>query len=219
MTYRWFPVALTVAAVLAFGEVAHAAAVPASGELDFTVLRDGDKVGTQVMHFARAGDGAVDVDIKTDVEVSMLFVTVYSFKQQSHEHWVGGRLADLTSQTGDDGTEHKLVVSADGDAIKVADNGVARQLPADLLPASLWNDGIVAVPQTTLLNTIDGTAMTVSVADLGTDKVEVAGNQVSAHHYALSGDLARELWYDPNGLLVKVRFAGKDGSDIQYVLR
>lgn len=219
MTFRWIPVAMAAAVFLSFGEAAHAAAIPTSGELDFTVLRDGDKVGTETLHFAKQAGGAMDVDIKTNVEVSMMFVTVYRFEQRSHEHWNGNRLASLTSTTNDDGTKHDLTVTTDGDGLKVADNGVAKQLPTDLLPASLWNDGIVAAPQATLLNTLDGTAMKVKVADLGTETVDVGSGQVTAHHYALSGDLKREVWYDPQGVLVKVRFAAKDGSDIQYVLR
>jgi len=44
------------------------------------------------------------------------------------------------------------------------------------------------------------------------------GKDVMARHYAISGDLQRELWYDAGGRLVKVRFAASDGTDIQYVL-
>jgi hypothetical protein len=49
--------------------------------------------------------------------------------------------------------------------------------------------------------------------------VTARGRSVEARHYQLSGELERELWYDAAGVLVQVRFKGKDGSDIRYELR
>jgi len=85
-----------------------------------------------------------------------------------------------------------------------------------VVPASLWN--MATVSQTHLLNTLDGSDMAIMVKDLGEEAVKVMGKDVMARHYAISGDLQRELWYDAGGRLVKVRFAASDGTDIQYVL-
>ncbi len=219
MSVRWFPAALVAAGITVFSVGAQAAAIPAGGELDFTVLRDGEEIGTHVLHFDVADNGNVDVDIETDIEVSMMFVTVYRFEHEGHEHWENGRLFSLKSRTDDDGEDHDLVVTADEDVIRVADNGVTGERPAGLLPASLWNDGIVAQPTTTLLNTLNGSAMAVTVTRVGEEEVEGVSGPVKATHYVLAGDLSRELWYDPMGVLVKVRFSADDGSNIEYVLR
>lgn len=219
MSHRLLSAAVAAAALICLGQQAEAAAVPASGELDFTVLRDGEDIGTHTMHFDVDPSGSVDVDIQTDIEVSMMFVTVYRFEHEGHEHWENGRLFSLSSETDDDGEAHKLVVTADDSGMRVADNGVAAERPAGLLPASLWNDGIVANRETTLLNTLDGTAMKVSVHYVGDEEVEGISGPVKAKHYLVAGDLSRELWYDPQGVLVKVRFSAEDGSDIEYVLR
>ncbi len=219
MSIRWFPAALVAMGLSVCSATVQAAAVPATGELDFTVLRDGEEIGTHVLHFDVGADGSVDVDIETDIEVSMMFVTVYRFEHEGHEHWENGRLLSLNSSTDDDGEDHELVVTTDDASTRVADNGVAGERPAGLLPASLWNDGIVAQPKTTLLNTLDGSAMDVTVTRVGEDEVQGLSGPVKASHYVLAGDLSRELWYDPNGVLVKVRFSGEDGSNIEYVLR
>ena len=34
----------------------------------------------------------------------------------------------------------------------------------------------------------------------------------------MTGQFERELWYDNDGVLVRVEFKGEDGSDIQYVI-
>ncbi len=42
---------------------------------------------------------------------------------------------------------------------------------------------------------------------------------MTARRYAVRADLERELWYDADGVPVHVRFKGRDGSEIVYVLR
>ena len=128
-----------------------------------------------------------------------------------------GHLVVLTSETNDDGTRHTLKVSGDPAGLAVTGDGAASRMPVETLPASLWNSGTVA--RSSLLNTLDGHAMAVRIADLGADQINASGRTVAAHHYAMTGDLSRELWYDGSGTLVQVRFKAKDGSDIQYVLR
>jgi len=183
------------------------------------MLRDGEVVGSHVLQFRDDGLGSIDVDVATDIAVSVMFVTVYRFEQIVHEHWVDGGLFDLTSRTRDDGEDHTLVATAEASAIRIADNGVAAQRPTGLIPSSLWNDAIVAGPQANLLSMRDGSALSVDVAYRGEETVGGVEGPVTARHYLLTGDLTREVWYDPDGVLVKVRFSGQDGADIEFVLR
>ena len=53
---------------------------------------------------------------------------------------------------------------------------------------------------------------------LGTDEVAVYDKPVSAKHYALSGQIQRDLWYDSECNLVCVAFLGRDGSGITLEL-
>ncbi len=75
------------------------------------------------------------------------------------------------------------------------------------------------IHQSTLLNTLDGTQMRVSVQDKGEDMVGARGTGVLAHHFTISGGLNRDIWFDKNNALVRVQFAAKDGSTIVYELR
>jgi hypothetical protein len=206
-------VPLAVSLVLA-SSAAFAIEVPRE-PLNFTVIRNGEAVGTHSLRFQPQSEG-VSVAIDTNVVVKIAMIPVYRFEHHGQETWTGDRLAALKSTTNDDGTKHALKVSATGGALDVTGDDKAAQLPAAILPASLWNRSTVA--QGTLMNTLDGHVMTVRIADLGEDTVSVRGQPRRARHYAMSGDLARELWYDGSGTLVQVRFKGKDDSDIQYVL-
>lgn len=204
-----FAAALMLAAPAAAG----ATGVPASNVLKFDVLRDGSPIGTHVVSFS---DGGNSVDIKTDIAVKLAFITLYHFKHHSHETWKDGRLVALNSKTNDDGTKHTLSVKADGAKLSVVGDGVPSRVKADIVPASLWRED--TVKQTELLNTLKGNEMKVSVTDDGEDSIKVGGKTVTAHHYVMKGDLARELWYGKNGVLEQVRFAAKDGSKIVYQL-
>lgn len=184
-------------------------------QLRFTVLRDGDEVGHHTLSI-HAGRDSTTVDVETKVVVRVALVPVYRFEHRDEEVWKDGRLVALSSKTHDDGTDHVLKVAAGRAELEVTGDGTTRELPPSTIPASLWNPATVR--QGALMNTLDGHMMAVSVADLGPDTVPVRGQPRPAHHYVLTGELARELWYDGDGTLVQVRFRAKDDSEILYVL-
>lgn len=201
-------------AISQFSAVPAAAAPPPGGVLDFTVLRNGSEVGRHEMLFRTDADG-LKIDIRTNVAVKVAFITAYRFEHEGHEVWQAGRLARLWSKTNDDGTKHVLDVTAGGESLVVMADGKEAQKLSASIPASLWNERIVQ--QKDILNTLDGTRMAIKVADLGTEAVAVKNTVVPARHYVITGDLQRELWYDAQNVLVKVRFKAKDGSDIEYL--
>lgn len=214
---KWRRLAVpAVLVALALWVLPSQAAVPAGGRLDFTVMRNGEEVGRHELVFRKYGD-KLDIDIATRVAVKVLFVTAYRFEHDGHETWQNGELVRLTSVTNDDGTHHTLDVRANGHGLDVVGDGSKSNADAAIIPASLWNEGILAGGK--ILNTLDGRKMAIDVREIGKETVEVRGEPVSARHFAVTGELERELWFDSNDVLVKVRFKGKDGSDIDYLLR
>lgn len=213
---NWKPLAAATAASLFLLSAAASAAVPPGGELDFTVMRGGNEIGTHRLVFTRDGD-ELKVKIDTDVAVKMLGIAVYRFEHDGSEVWRDGHLVSLQSKTNDDGTPHHLAVKEDGGKLMVDGDGRQADEEIGVIPASLWNDDLVK--QSTLLNTLDGSSMPVTVTSRGTENVDVNGKTVAATHYSVTGKLNRELWYDDEGVLVQVKFDGSDGSEITYVLR
>lgn len=209
---------LVVAAAVPATAMAANTGVPANGELAFTVLRDGDEVGTHRIRFEDATQG-VTVQVKTRVEVKLPFlgIPVYHFVHDAQEVWRHGELVALRSTTDDDGETKRLSLNRGEDALEVDGSAGRHTSPPDLLPASLWHPDLVK--RRVLLNTLDGSQMRVTVSAQGTEAVHVHGHEVPARHFVLSGELERELWYDPRGVLVKVAFSARDDSRIEYVLR
>lgn len=208
------PVAAIALALLATTSAAFAKPhVPDS--LSFTVLRNGDAIGSHKVLFQQ-GAGGLKVAIDTNIVVKILMVPVYRFVHHDQEVWQDGHLLSLSSVTNDDGKHHHLKVAADAKGLEIKGDDKTSLLPTATIPASLWNPATVT--QGSLMNTLDGHPMKIHVKDLGTETVSVHGQPRPAHHYAVTGDLAREVWYDADGNLVQVRFKADDKSDIRYVL-
>ena len=55
--------------------------------------------------------------------------------------------------------------------------------------------------------------------DRGTEFILAGPKSVKARHYALSGDVRRDVWYGPDGQTLQVLFRAKDGSKIAFVMR
>lgn len=181
------------------GTSVSAGTVPASGSLDFDVVRKGKDIGDHSYRFSGTSD-ALTVTVRTDiaVKVPIIGVNAYHFNHASTEQWKGATLRAISAETDDDGTPHSLNAGA-----------------SKLLPASLWN--IDTVKSSQLLNTIDGHVMRVNVQHIGPEKVTTARGPIVAEHYRLSGDLTRDLWYDQNGSLAYVSFTAEDGSTVLYI--
>jgi hypothetical protein len=184
--------------------------------LEYTVLRDQETVGLHVIDFTRSGD-TTNVKISTNVVVTVAFIPVYRFEHAGLETWQGSRLVSIRTRTNDDGTPHQLSATAEGDHLRVAGDASQGNVGGAIIPASLWNAAIVN--QSSILNTLDGREMPISVVDQGNEIVSAAGAEVSAHHFTVSGGIDRELWFDRSNTLVRVAFAAKDGSHIFYQLR
>ena len=195
----------------------NAAMVPSSGALDFTVLRKGEDIGTHRISFRRSGD-ALEVDIKTRIAVKIAFITVFRFDHDGHEVWRDNKLVAMETKTNDDGEDHSLVATANGrGGLKIVGDGKEMTAKGSVIPASLWNASFLETKQ--LLNSLVGTELAIDVTFKGEEPVTVKGRSIRAKHYSMTGDFERELWYDPDWVLVKVAFKGEDGSEIQYVLR
>lgn len=184
-------------------------------ELRFDVERNGDVVGQHVVTFSRTDQG-VKVNVRADIDVSVLFIPAYRFKFQSHELWRDGALLSMDASTNDDGDY--VTVKAQRDAIGLHVTSTVGEYEApSLLPMSHWNAALLKGG--VILNTMTGELVDLKVQDVGFDTVTTRNGPLRARHYIYSGDLTGDIWYDSDGRWVRLRFAAKDGSIIDYVCR
>jgi len=184
-------------------------------EIAFDVERDGDVVGKYIINFTRTNQGVL-AEARVDVDVSLLFVRVYTLRYHARELWSGGELQSIEAFTNDDGDLIHLQATRDPDGLQVETNVGAYETPA-VLPISHWN--VALLEGGPLLNGMTGEVDEVQVFDQGLDTVSTRNGSLRARHYLYSGDLNGEIWYDEEGRWVKLRFRAKDGSMIDYICR
>lgn len=182
--------------------------------IEFAVFRKGAEVGTHRVTF-KHGREALHVEAELQIDIKLLFVTVYSYRYRSIATWRNGNLIRLTADVDDDGEKSRVVVSSDADGVTVDGPGGNLRGPSDVLPTNHWNAAVLA--KSVVLNTLTGHLNTVTILDRGVDEVQANGTTVRARHYVYTGDLTdTEVWYDEAGRWVGMKFKGKDDSTIEY---
>ena len=184
--------------------------------LNFSVIRQGEKIGIHRIEFRKAGD-LLYVDIRVRIAVQILFITVFRFEHDAQEVWRNGRFVSMRSKTHDDGKDHVLEAAVGyAREIKVVEDGQTRTIPGNMIPGSFWNASFLKMKA--IINPLVGTPDAITVVHKGEETVSVRGKPVRARHYSITGDVSRELWYDANWNLVQFSLVGKDGSEVQYLL-
>jgi len=185
-------------------------------EIYFDVYRNGEKAGYHRVSFDDAGAGLL-VDATFVLEIDVLFFTAYRYHYRSRSEWRDGELSRLRVSVDDDGEISHLEAERNGDAVRVFNGSDRYEAPAPILPTDHWNPAVLS--DTRVLNTLTGLINEVRIEKRGRTQVATETGPVLATHYAYTGDLDTEVWYDDRGRWVKMRFKGTDGSTIDYRCR
>lgn len=195
---------------------ALAGVIPENGRIAFDVSRNGSAIGTHTLAFRRDGE-AVQVDIAIDLAVRILGIAVYRYTHRNAERWQNERLVSMASTTDKNGKPLRVRADRRGPGVEVDGTEGGRFLaPSDIVTTSYWHPGFI---RATKLDTQGGRILNVTVADRGEETIRVGAASVPARRWRIDGDLSLDIWYDRNGAWSKLRFAGEDGSTIDYARR
>ena len=176
----------------------------------FDIMREGSKIGTDMFDITRAGDQTI-VKVKTHIIVKIAFITAYRYDHTENGTWKGRQLVSFQSSTDDNGKSHEISAAKSGSNVALTVDGAETAAPKQIQPATLWGADISKQPQ--IFDPADGKRMAVKVKDLGPETVAVNGVPQQLDHLKLSGQFARDLWFDDQGL-VKMTMLGSDNSKI-----
>jgi hypothetical protein len=185
------------------------------GTFIYTISRDGTPIGQQRLEFVNDGE-KLRVLSHTELDVTLLGLTLYDFKQQVEEVHFGGKIISLISDADDDGTERRVSLALQGNLLTGEYNGNDRALNPQLTTSLFWQKP--SMGDTQVIDTLRGRKRDVSVKDLGTETIALPVGRVEAQHYRLTGDWKRDLWYDANGVLVAGELV-KDGATVRQELQ
>ena len=188
---------------------------PPLGIFIYTIARDGTPIGQQRMEFVDDGE-KLRVISHTELEVTLLGLTLFDFNQQVEEVRAGDKIMSLTSDADDDGTDRKVNLILQGDVLKGDYNGNDRGADPKLSTSLFWQRPQVGDMQ--VIDCLRGRVREVTVKDLGVETLTLPVGRVETHHYQMTGDWKRDLWYDANGVLVAGQLL-KDGATIRQELQ
>jgi hypothetical protein len=195
---------------------AAAGPIPPGNRIAFDVARNGSRIGSHVLTFAREGD-VTRVDVAIDLAVRIVGIPVYRYTHRNTERWRGERLVTMASTTDRNGTPYRVRAEAKGASVEVdGTDGGRFSAPADIVTTSYWHPGFI---QSRKLDTQGGKLLEVAITDRGEETIKAGGADIAARRWTIAGDLALDIWYDRGGLWSKLRFAGDDGSVIEYTKR
>jgi len=195
--------------------LAKDAAEPTTTQRIFDITRDGTKIGTNIIDIEKNGE-TTTVKTTNHISVVVMFFEAYHLDAKAVETWTKGRFVSYKSSGDDNGTKHNLTAAVDKHKLVMTFDGKRRTLPRLILPGTLWNKDFVKA--TELFDPEKGKILSINVKDLGDDTIEMDGAAVHAHHYKITGDLARDIWFEGN-VPVRVKLYGPDHSLILSDLR
>ena len=185
-------------------------------EVQYEILRDGDKVGDHRISFQYRGDTVI-VETRAEIAVPFLFLTGYRFNYHSRSIWRGSAMIDFEAVTVDNGNSSQVSVGWQDGKLRVTGPGGSAMLDAPLPPTEHWSKSFIT--QGEILNTITGRVNEVHLTELSEAFVPTATGMARADRFELAGDLDLETWYDADGRWLGMRFQGEDGSTIEYRCR
>lgn len=188
--------------------------IPQGDRLEFSILRNGERIGSRTVEFTRKGD-RLEVLTRVEIVVKFMAIPVYKRTERKRELWRKGVLIEYDDYSDDHGK--KSTVRARREAGKLISQGSAGTTETrgkDIMPSTYWN--IATVNRTRLLDSTTGAIVHVKVQPVGEEDVAVGASHVQARRYRMTGDLERELWYDENGVWVRMISTASDGSKVEY---
>ncbi|MEM7226052.1 MAG: DUF6134 family protein [Pseudomonadota bacterium] len=183
-----------------------------SEQIAFKVYRDGEPLGRHEVAF-REEDGMLHVEVDIELEVRLAFIPLFSYRHSNREVWKDGRLLSIETETDDDGERYWMRGLATENGFSVDGSSGRFLAPADVVPTSYWNPK--TVESSPLLDTQYGRLVEVEAAPTGVEVVPVAGRDIEAQRYRLTGDLTLDLWYTAEGEWAKTTFEAR-GAEVTY---
>lgn len=182
---------------------------PAVGSLSFAVWRGQERIGRQRFDFTD-GSGHFTARYSSEFSFPLRGGRLWSYRNYGEEVWRDGWLDSLVTDTERDGRKSKLRLQREGQGLSGKVNNLQVSVSGYVVTTSLWHRD---TPYTqVLLGHEDGITKVVNVAPLGRETVVTPDGAVTARRFALSGEIARNLWYAPGARLVKASWPGPEGE-------
>ncbi len=186
---------------------------PAAERWVFDVLMDGDReIGTHTIDIIRSGADTT-VQVVVDLDVKFGFLTLFRYDLELTERWRAGQFVALDARVDRDGRTGTVTARRTDDGIVLDGPAGPTLAPADALPATHWNRGLM--DRAVWINIETGALIEVKRQDLGEVQLQRPSGPVTTTHIRQTGTVPIDYWYDDQDRLVWLRFE-LDGRVFDY---
>lgn len=183
--------------------------------INFTIFRDGRRVGKHSVRFLASG-AELAVKIDSTIRITILKIPVFTLRYTASEFWQGDQLISAEATTRENKNSTTVSLDNQGDQSTLATPEGTMQVMRLSYASNHWNHNILTAGR--FFNTLTGEASDVSIKHMGKDTIATTSGMLSAEHYVYSGDVVTEVWYDSAARWVGLAFNADDGSRIRYEL-
>jgi hypothetical protein len=194
-----------------------AGAVAESQTFDYDILRNGKPVGSHQI-LVESRDDSLHVVARSRIDIGWLGFSFYQLDYAAEEEWDAQGLRRLQVAVNNDGEQLYIDGHRRNARFYWQVNGAApKHQPMPVFPTNHWNPAVLSQQQ--VLNTLTGGINQVSITAHGEPAPGFAPDDGEIGHFRYQGELALDAWYDASGRWLGMRFAGRDGSRIEYRCR
>ena len=217
--------ALLVLVLLAGGSLflpgAGRAAAADAEVRDFTIQVDGKPAGDYHMTIRPQDDGSVSLSAESEVHVAVLLVNVYTYSYRGREVWKDGRLQHFESSGKENGKAFAVSADLGGGELHVKTNGQESVLRADVWTTSCWQlpDARLRNQAVALMGCDNGQLTIGQMQFVGSERLQVAGQEQACGHYRLMRDVPYDQWFDAQGRLVRQEWVSKGHKTVLELAR
>lgn len=214
-----------VAGGLALAALPRPAAAEATGNgllatvpqrrLIFDVLGLERVIGSHEVRIEGDAD-AFAVQSEVDIDVSILGLSLFTYRHSAVETWENGRLIAFASTTAGDERKERVTGRATPDGFAVEGRKGLVMAPADIMVGSFWTQRMMA--QDVLLDPQKGVLEEQVVREREQTTWDVGGEPRPITRYRIASILNGDIAYDRAGRWVGAKFK-KKSREIEYRLR
>ena len=187
-----------------------------ANEWNFDVYLDGKKVGTHLFEVVQNQE-LRQVQSIANFNVKFLFFTAYRYQHTATERWADDCLLRIDAKTKVNGEPTEVSGTTGDSGFLIEKSDSTELLPECVMTFAYWNPEFLK--QERLLNPQTGEFLDVDVELLGTDMLEVRGEEVSAQRYKITAkDIDLLVWYSANDEWLGLESVAKTGHIIRYEL-
>lgn len=206
-----------VGLILGTGAALSKRLFPADGVDAYTIFRDGRPVGKQIITFSRES-GRFVARIEINVRYAIGEASNYHYTHNSEERWKDAWLDAVVSDTRDNGMVWRVRAQRENQVFKVKTNRspLDQHITGYLIPSSLWHRDTPFGQA--LFDCVEGRLKRVGTSFVGEEMIDVRGKTIAAKHFAMRGELQREVWYATDFTLVRAAMPSYGGSWVTFQL-